>query len=220
MYEEILKSLKTKYSNLGLSESYLKVVARRLAKTVETQEAVESAVTEVEGELKLAQVQADKQRTLEAELKKLREMLENGGGEPNPNEPNDSKPTPTPAGEDAPDWAKALAETQTKLAETIAQLQVDKVQQSNQEILLAKLKEAEVSESFYKYHVTGRTFETPEQINEFVATISEDYKAFKQENANEGLRKISGSMFAPTDGSDKGVSGGAKAYVKQNLKAE
>ena len=40
MFEKILSELKTKYKNLGLSETILKVTAETLAKTVEKEEEI------------------------------------------------------------------------------------------------------------------------------------------------------------------------------------
>lgn len=70
MFEQILKELKTKYKNLGLSEEYLKVIAKRLAKTVKEESEIEEAVADLEDEMKFQQSQNDAIRTLKTQAPK------------------------------------------------------------------------------------------------------------------------------------------------------
>ncbi|MDO4764285.1 MAG: hypothetical protein Q4A00_07905 [Flavobacteriaceae bacterium] len=74
MFEPILKELKTKYKDLGLSENYLKVVAKRLARTVKEESEISEAVAEVEDEVKFQQSQDDAVRTLKKKLKDFEEV--------------------------------------------------------------------------------------------------------------------------------------------------
>lgn len=52
MFEQIFKALKTKYNDLGLGDVFLKVIAKRLAKTVKEESEIEQAVTDLEDEMK------------------------------------------------------------------------------------------------------------------------------------------------------------------------
>ena len=70
MFEQILKELKTKYANLGLSEAILKVKANQLAKTVKEESEIENAVIGVEDDLKVIQSINDSFRTKLTELEK------------------------------------------------------------------------------------------------------------------------------------------------------
>lgn len=76
MFEKILSELKTKYKNLGLSETILKVTAETLAKTVEKEEEITDAVAGVEGQMKIYQSFADQNRTLQTEITNLKKSSE------------------------------------------------------------------------------------------------------------------------------------------------
>ena len=62
MFEQILKELKTKYKDLGLSENVLKATAEFLGGAVKEESEIESAVAGVEGMLKVQQSIADQNK--------------------------------------------------------------------------------------------------------------------------------------------------------------
>lgn len=97
MKTKILSALKTKYANLGFNAKALDGIASVLEKTVTEEAQIESAVSGVEGLLKVFQADNDRARTEQTALKgQLEELqkklsdLDNGGGkkpEPNTEEP-------------------------------------------------------------------------------------------------------------------------------------
>lgn len=220
MYKEILKSLKTKYSSLGLSEEQLKVVARRIAKTVKEESEIEEAVNDVSDELALAQKEADRYRTLQKQLEKLQNSLkgkgdDKGKGE-DPKPETDPKPTTTDS--EMPAWAKAIIENQTKLTQGFTQLQTEKANQTNQQKLLGKLKELGVKESFYKFHISGKTFEKDSDIEEFASNLKKEYDSFLQENNNSGVSRISNPLHADSNSKKGEVSSAVQHLINPKEK--
>lgn len=209
MYEKILESLKTKYKSLGLDENHLKVVARRMANTVKEETEIENAVTEVSDELGLAQKEADRFRTLQAQFEELKKGMK-------PIAPDTPPTTPpiAPEGQgDVPEWAKALIQSVTGVNEGLNELKSAGTAKNNQQKLTAKLKELGVSENFYKFHISGKTFESDEAISEFADSLKESHTAFVQENADKGLSAISNPLHST--GTAKGVSASAQAFINK-----
>lgn len=217
-YKEILKSLKTKYKHLGLSDDYLKVVAKRIATTVNEESEISDAVDNVQDELAYAQSQADIQRALKKQLDEMQALIKaNSGNDPAPNTPPSNLETP-PAdeGEGVPEWAKAIVESNAALSENLASLMNERTTQANKQKLLTQLEALGVKESFYKFHVTGKTFEDDNQITEFANSLKESYDAFIQENANDGLKNMSNPLFSDSN-AQKGVSAGAVAFTNSKF---
>ncbi|EFT36325.1 hypothetical protein [Riemerella anatipestifer] len=210
MNKKILELLKTKYKDLGLSESILKVTADRLARTVkeEAEEAeITQAIESVESELRIYQSFEDRNRTLLKEVKDLKEKLEKNeptpNPEPNPNpRPNEGNPEPNP-----------MLELLKELKGEITALKSEKIQQTNKEKLTAKLQELGVNENFYKLHIDGKTFENDEQINEFANQLKESQDAFAQSINNDLLKNQSNPLFGnrPVEGQ---VSADVQDYIK------
>ncbi|ADQ83092.1 hypothetical protein [Riemerella anatipestifer] len=210
MNKKILELLKTKYKDLGLSESILKVTADRLARTVkeEAEEAeITQAIESVESELRIYQSFEDRNRTLLKEVKDLKEKLEKNEPNPTPNpnpepKPNEGNPEPNP-----------MLELLKELKGEITALKSEKIQQSNKEKLTAKLQELGVNENFYKLHIDGKTFENDEQINEFANQLKESQDAFAQSINNDLLKNQSNPLFGnrPVEGQ---VSADVQDYIK------
>ena len=188
MFEKILSELKTKYKNLGLSETILKVTAETLAKTVETEEQITDAVAGVEGQMKIYQSFADQNRTL---AKKLEEIEKGKGANPEPN-PNPEPPKPT--GEPEPAWAKALREQMEKQNELITGIQQKEIAQTNAQKLQSKLDELKVSKSIQALIPSNLTFENDEAIEAYANEMKVKSDAIAQEFGNAAL----GGMTKPT----------------------
>ena len=188
MFEKILSELKTKYKNLGLSETILKVTAETLAKTVETEEQITDAVAGVEGQMKIYQSFADQNRTL---AKKLEEVEKGKGANPEPN-PNPEPPKPT--GEPEPAWAKALREQMEKQNELITRIQQKEIAQTNAQKLQSKLDELKVSKSIQALIPSNLTFENDEAIEAYANEMKVKSDAIAQEFGNAAL----GGMTKPT----------------------
>ncbi|MDQ8748396.1 hypothetical protein [Elizabethkingia miricola] len=211
MFDKILAQLKTKYKDLGLSETILKGIANKLARSVEKEEDIETAVAGVEDDLKIFQSLADQNRTLAS---KVAELEKGKAPDPNPTPeptPNPEPPKPT-GGEDVPEWAKTLTEKLDKQAEYITGLQTEKVNKTNAEKLVSELKKLEVSEHFYKLHIQGKTFANDEEINAFATSIKEAEDSYLQDTSNTKLQKSPEPLFGQTS-SNTEVSPAVKARV-------
>ena len=190
MFEKILSELKTKYKNLGLSETILKVTAETLAKTVETEEQITDAVAGVEGQMKIYQSFEDRNRTL---AKKLEEVEKGKGANPEPPTPPKDEPTP-PTGDQEPAWAKALREQMEKQNELITGIQQKEIAQTNAQKLQSKLDELKVSKSIQALIPSNLTFENDEAIEAYASEMKVKSDAIAQEFGNAAL----GGMTKPT----------------------
>lgn len=139
MKQKILTGLKNKYAHLGLSKEALDGVASVLEKTVKSEDEIETAVSGVEGLLKVFQSEADRERTNYNALKAEKEEIEKKLKEATPTPP---KEDPKPF--DAEAFRAEILETMRKERETAAQ-DAEKAAQRKAEIT-AKAKEYGIPE--------------------------------------------------------------------------
>ena len=191
MFEKILSELKTKYKNLGLSETILKVTAETLAKTVETEEQITDAVAGVEGQMKIYQSFADQNRTLQTEITNLKKSSEGKKEEKSENKEGEEKKE---SGEPEPAWAKALREQMEKQNELITGIQQKEIAQTNAQKLQSKLDELKVSKSIQALIPSNLTFENDEAIEAYASEMKVKSDAIAQEFGNAAL----GGMTKPT----------------------
>ena len=190
MFEKILSELKTKYKNLGLSETILKVTAETLAKTVETEEQITDAVAGVEGQMKIYQSFADQNRTLQTEITNLKKSSEGKKEEKTENKEGEEKKE---SGE-VPEWAKGFTESIKTLTESLTAIQKEKAQQTNAQKLQSKLDELKVSKSIQALIPSNLTFENDEAIEAYANEMKVKSDAIAQEFGNAAL----GGMTKPT----------------------
>ena len=136
---KILSALKNKYSHLGLSREALDGVASVLEKTIKSEDEIETAVSGVEGLLKVFQSEADKERTIYNTLKAEKEEIEKKLKEATPTPPQEA---PKPF--DAEAFKAEILETMRKERESAAQNE-QKAAQRKAEIT-AKAKEYGIPE--------------------------------------------------------------------------
>lgn len=136
---KILSALKNKYSHLGLSREALDGVASVLEKTIKSEDEIETAVSGVEGLLKVFQSEADKERTIYNTLKAEKEEIEKKLKEATPTPP---KEDPKPF--DAEAFKAEILEAMRKERESAAQNE-QKAAQRKAEIT-AKAKEYGIPE--------------------------------------------------------------------------
>lgn len=191
MFEKILSELKTKYKNLGLSETILKVTAETLAKTVETEEQITDAVAGVEGQMKIYQSFADQNRTLQTEITNLKKSSEGKKEEKSEKKEGEEKKE---SGEPEPAWAKALREQMEKQNELITGIQQKEIAQTNAQKLQSKLDELKVSKSIQALIPSNLTFENDEAIEAYANEMKVKSDAIAQEFGNAAL----GGMTKPT----------------------
>lgn len=191
MFEKILSELKTKYKNLGLSETILKAKAKQIEKAVKTEEEITDAVAAVEEDLAIIQSITDQNRTL---AKKIEEIEKGKGANPEPNPNPDPQPNPNPTGEPEPAWAKALREQMEKQNELITGIQQKEIAQTNAQKLQSKLDELKVSKSIQALIPSNLTFENDEAIEAYASEMKVKSDAIAQEFGNAAL----GGMTKPT----------------------
>lgn len=190
MFEKILSELKTKYKNLGLSETILKAKAKQIEKAVKTEEEITDAVAAVEEDLAIIQSITDQNRTL---AKKIEEIEKGKGANPEPN-PNPEPKNPNPTGDQEPAWAKALREQMEKQNELITGIQQKEIAKTNAQKLQSKLDELKVSKSIQALIPGNMTFENDEAIESYANEIKVKSDAIAQEFGNAAL----GGMTKPT----------------------
>ena len=195
MFDKILPLLKTKYKDLGLSETILKVTAESLAKTVEKEEDIETAVAGVEGQMKIYQSFADQNRTLQTEITNLKKA--GNSEEKKEEEKKEGEEKKETGGEEVPAWAKAIIDSNKAILEKQNQLDAEKVNKTNAEKLVSKLKELGVKESFYSLHL-GKTFEKEDEIDAFATTVKEAEDKYLQDTSNEKLKSKDVPLFGQT----------------------
>ena len=98
MKEKVLAALKTRYSNLGLSEKVLGRVAAYLAKTVKDETEIENAVSDSDVKDMLSEMQSDADRLrtekqkIQSELEELKKTPKNEGKNEGGERKNDDIP--------------------------------------------------------------------------------------------------------------------------------
>lgn len=209
MFEQILKELKTKYANLGLSEAILKVKANQLAKTVKEESEIENAVIGVEDDLKVIQSINDSFRT------KLTELEKKTAEKPIETPPIE-KPLEKP-NEDMPAWAKAIIDANTKMTETLTGIQQKESNISNAQKLADKLKELNVSDNFSKFQVQGKTFTNDEEIMSFATSLQEAETNYKQ-SLNDGKAETFANPIFGKVAKEGGVSSDVQSFIDSTFK--
>lgn len=167
MKAKVLASLKTKYSNLGLSEKTLDGYAEKLAENIKEESEIENVVSGAEWMLKLAQAETDKVRGEKSQLQKQLEELK----------VKEPVKEPTKESTEKPEWAIALEEQNKTLVETIQKLQNGETSKSRQAILEEAIKGT--SEGFGK--VVRSSFEhlknsSEEDYNNWIEGIKANAK--------------------------------------------
>ncbi|MEG0848472.1 MAG: hypothetical protein RSE50_00805 [Myroides sp.] len=195
MRDKILQGLKTKNSKYGLSQTILEVLADDLAKTVEKDEDVETAVTGVEGQMKIYQSFADQNRTLQTEITNLKKGAEGKTEEKKEEEKKKGGDDKKESGEQEPAWLKALNEKIDKQNDLISNFQKEKAQQSTAQQLQAKFTELKIPQSFQKLIPMDKVFATPEEMEAFVNEQKANYDGLAQEFGNAALGQVPKPLF-------------------------
>ena len=183
MFEKILPVLRTKYKDLGLSETILKVTAESLVESVKEESEIEAAVEGVKGQLRIYQSFEDRNRTQQKEIADLKKSLDKKPEDKTDGDEDDKSGEAKPEvkeGEEVPAWAKAIIDSNKAILDKQTALDLEKAQKTNSEKLVAKLTELKVGEAFYKLQVQGRTFENDEEIEAYANSVKEAEDAYKQ----------------------------------------
>lgn len=211
MFEKILKELKTKYANLGLSETILKVMAETLAKTVEKDEEVETAVAGVEGQMKIYQSFADQNRTLQTEITNLKKAGE-GKTEEKKEEKKEGEEKKESGKDDIPAWAQAIIDSNKTLSESLTAIKEKETAQTNAQKLQTKLDELKVSKTIQALIPAGLTFENDEAIEAYANDLKTKSDAIAQEFGNSALAATVKPLFGEAKKEGE-VSPDVQAYL-------
>lgn len=197
MKDKILQKLKTKYSNLGLSNDVFEAVATQLATFVTEEQNIDNAVAGSEAMLKSFQsyadsrvstfkTEADKNKT-EAEALKVK-LAELG----NPTNPSKGEP------DDVKSLLKSFSEEFKTMKDTLSQFASERQQVSLTEKLQTLVKD--IPESYYKPAVFGRTFKDEDEVVKFAEVLKSGYEIHKQDLADKGFEQTK----SPENGSGAG----------------
>lgn len=216
MKKKILDALKTKYANLGVSDSVLDRVAENLAKTVTEEDGIEAAVSsaEIVSLLKAIQGEGDRLRSEKASLTKELEELrkQSGKAEPpaNPDEGDKKKDDPL---------LKAINALTEKVSGLEARYQKED-KERRQSGMMASLKEMLKgdkykcdNEAVLNLTLKGYEFSDKDTVEGVAEVMSKEYKS--------NYESLYGDGYVPNMGgwADRGQSFDAKAEVAR-LQAE
>ena len=204
MKELILIALLNKYKSLGFSQKSFEGVADYLSKTVTEETAIETAIAGVEPILKSLQSDVDSRAAAIAKAKADKEK--DKGDDP------EKKKEPKKEGDDVPEWAKGLIESNNLLKAELNTMKSGKTFETRKQTLEAKLEKAQpkFKEKILK-DFARMNFEKDEDFDSYLTETETDLVAVNQELANEGLgggRK----PFQATQ-TKEGVSTGVQSYI-------
>jgi len=211
MKEKILALLKAKAA--GVANEVLTGVAAWLAATVTTEEDIATAVDGVLPLLTTLQSENDRRvtafqqenTTLKAEVDKLKGKAPKKTDDPNP--------------DDVPAWAQAMIDQNKTLLSQVEALKTENIGKLHQQTLIAKLKELEVPDKFYTPAIKGRTFKDDAEVAALATEISESYKGYAQDLADQGLGQARPPVLS-TKTDKEGVAEGVKTYLDNKFPAD
>lgn len=211
MKKEILDALKAKF--VGVSEAILNRIADKLAKTVTKQEDVATAVEGVTFQQVLESYgdsrATEAQQTAVANYEK-KHGLKDGKKveEPKPKEDNHHD------GEDMPEWAKALVESNKTLTAKLSAIEGEKLATSRKSSLDAILKSApEKIRQRYEKDFARMTFKDDQDFTNWIGEITPDVEAITNEYKAKG-----GVVTRPKAGAAGGKGEEKNPYLEARIK--
>lgn len=221
MKQKLLELLNAKFLGKGVRKDGLAQLANSLAITVTTEEEAQALVDKLTDEqvtefVKDYRKDVDKEvststKTYETSLKQKYDFVEKKSEDPNP-------PAGTPeagAGADvASIVAKAVADAVKPFADQLSAFKGAETAKTRFEKLQETLKDAPVlfKENTLK-NFNRMKFESDEDFDAYVTETSADLAKYKQETADEGLRKFGTPGAARTEPQGKEVSSATQAYI-------
>ncbi|MFA6974002.1 MAG: hypothetical protein WC238_04685 [Parcubacteria group bacterium] len=203
--EKILALLKAKAA--GVANEVLTGVAVWLAATVTKEEDVAASVEGVLPLLTTMQSENDRRVTaFQQENTTLKDEITKLKGKTPPKKDGD------PPTEDVPAWAQAMIDQNKTLLSQVEALKTENMGKVHQQTLIAKLKELEVPEKYYTPAIKGRTFKDDSEVTSLAGEISENYKTFAQDLADQGLGNSTRPVLSTKTDKD-GLTEGVKNYL-------
>lgn len=209
MKEKILTSLKTRYKTMGFSDKVFDGVADMLVNTITEDAQLDTGIAGVELLLKGLQGDIDK-RVTDAVTKVKKDLT--------PPEKKDDAEAEKPKDGDEPAWLKNILKQQKELSDKLAAMEGQTLAKSHNEIMLAKLTEANVPEVYYKPLIAGRNFKDLAEVESFANESVTNWKALEQTVANKDL----GQNHVPFTGktNNEGISADTANYVANKIAAK
>ena len=211
MKKEILDALKAKF--VGVSEAILNRIADKLAKTVTKQEDVATAVEGVTFQQVLESYgdsrATEAQQTAVANYEK-KHGLKDGKKVEEPKSKEENKPD----GEDMPEWAKALVESNKTLTAKLSAIEGEKLATSRKSSLDAILKSApEKIRQRYEKDFARMTFKDDQDFTNWIGEITPDVEAITNEYKAKG-----GVVTRPKAGAAGGKGEEKNPYLEARIK--
>ncbi len=176
--------LQSKFGGVQLSQARIDAIAGRLEGKVTTEEELLQKMESLNELQPFADMRAedDRQRSLQAELDKLKKPADPAPTDPAPADPKKD--------EDIPAWAQALIDGNKALTEKLAALEGNKVTGDRKSQILAKLKDADEAYSTKVIRDFGRmSFADDAAFEEYLGEVESDYTGHVQTTAESQLGK-------------------------------
>lgn len=204
MKKKILDALKTKYANLGVSDSVLDRVAENLAKTVTEEDGIEAAVSsaEIVSLLKAIQGEGDRLRSEKASLAREIEELRKQSGKKDvpPANPDEDKPDDDPLLAEIKAMRQEMSEMRT--------FRQREEKERRQNAMMASLKETMKGEKYkcdneavLNLTLKGFEFSDKDTVEGVAEVKRQEYEA--------NFRSLYGDGYVPSMG---GMSGGGTQF--------
>ncbi|MBO9660251.1 MAG: hypothetical protein J7527_15635, partial [Chitinophagaceae bacterium] len=161
MKEKIIARLKSKYSGVNLSNARIDAIADKLSAKITDEKDIDAKLDELNDITPFSDLAKldDHQRAKEAKEKADKEKADKEKAEKErlEKEKKDKEGKTEPPA-DAPDWAKALIESNKKLEEKLSAFESEKATNAHHQKLTTLFTEKKIPEVVFKHALTGRTF--------------------------------------------------------------
>jgi hypothetical protein len=205
MKQKIHAQLKSKYA--GVHQEILSGVADYLAATVTDESTIEEAVNGVAHMVSAMQSENDRRvNQFKSENEALKDQLKKAGTGKGENEDGKGK-------DEAPAWAQSLIDANKKLTDEVSQLKSGNIAKQHSELLVAKLKELNVSDKYFAPAIAGRSFKDEQEVETFAGTLANSYKEYQQELADSGLGEAASSRPVFGQSNKDGISQSVAEYI-------
>jgi hypothetical protein len=215
MKDQIVAKFKAKFPAVTLSNKRLDEIADRLSKKVTNEEEIDAKLDEMNELLPFADIQKsdDKIRDLNGKLKATTKDTTS--------QDQSTSTTTQDKADDTPAWAKALVDSNKQLADKLAVMEKEKLQQTMLQKIGAHEKLKAIPESRRNILLKGRALpEKDEDLETFVDGFKADYDAFVTEENNEGLINGHKPAGGGSSGPKPGISSDMKEYLAAKKTAE
>lgn len=200
--------LQSKFGGVQLSDARVEQLVKQLDGKVTTEDELSQKMEALNELLPFSDIakEDDRQRTLAAELEKLKSKKQ-------VTEEKKEEEEKREGGEEIPSWAKALIDGNKAVTEKLAALEGQKIVNDRKSAILAKLKDADEAYANKVFRDFSRmSFQDDASFEEYLGDVEADFTAHAQAQAESKLGKD-----APYFGT--GAGGKNKEASKEELDA-